>query len=232
MTMTMPKIETEPIDALLAEACAELDQHPLLTAAREGELPREILDELAYHQYSDSILWIPMLAQMKTKATRSPRLRRAIEDNIAHEAGMSNGISHVTLAVDLMRSLGVRTLEAFPRETFIASATLWLSDAFRDFGEPEVAGFLMTAETLVPRMFAAVLPAFARIDCELRYFEEHVSVDGDEHAVWMREAVAEVISIYGATSVPRVLSGMRDAREETREVPDALWRRACARASL
>lgn len=230
MKMTA-KIETEPIDTLLAEACAELEQHPLLTAAREGELPREILHELAFHQYSDSILWIPMLAQMKTKTTRSARLRKAIEDNIAHEAGLG-GTSHVTLAVDLMRSLGIRSLVAFPAETFATSATLWLSDAFHDFGEPEVAGFLMTAETLVPRMFAAILPAYRRLDCEIRYFEEHVSVDGDEHAVWMREAALEVISIYGEDSVPRVLEGMRDACEETREVPDALWRRACACASL
>ena len=225
------KTYTEPIDTTLAEACAELDQHPLLTAAREGELPREILDELAFHQYSDSILWIPMLAQMKAKATRSPRLRKAIEDNIAHEAGL-DGTSHVTLAVAMMRSLGLRTLDEFPTGTFGASASLWLGDAFEDFGEPEVAGFLLAAETLVPRMFAAVLPAYARIDCDTRYFVEHVAVDSDAHAAWMREAVQEVVSLYGEESVARVLSGMNDAREETREIPDALWRRACAHASL
>ena len=101
---------TEPIFATLATQRAQLATHPLLAAP---DLPTTILHEFAFHQYSDSILWIPMLAQMKAKAIRSRRLRRAIEDNIAHEAGLG-GISHVTLAVELMRSLGIRTLDAFP----------------------------------------------------------------------------------------------------------------------
>ena len=34
-----------------------------------------------------------MLAQMKSKATRSRRLRTAIEDNIAHEAGLGGDLA-------------------------------------------------------------------------------------------------------------------------------------------
>src|SRR5207237_8253263 len=113
--------------------------------------------ECAYRQYSASTLWIPRLAQMLTKAERSPRLRRAIADNIADEAGLS-AISHVELARRLMRSLGARDLDRLPHATLVATASMWLSDEFAAMTEPEVAGFLLAAETLVPALFAAVLP--------------------------------------------------------------------------
>ena len=80
------KTETEPIFTTLDRYRAELQEHPLLEAARAGKIERTTLLEPAYDQYSDSITWIPMLAQMKARALRSRRLRQAIEDNIAHEA--------------------------------------------------------------------------------------------------------------------------------------------------
>ena len=219
--------DIQPIFDLLRNYRSELARHPLMEAARQGELSTEILLELAFYQYSDSILWIPMLAQMKEMAVRSKRLRAAIEDNIAHEAGLG-GVSHVTLAVWMMRSLGVRELDAFPTSTFTKSATLWLSDAFARQPEPEVAGWLLVAESLVPQMFAEVAPCYARIDgCDTRYFTQHVAVDNDEHARWMTEAVADVMQIYGPQAREVVIAGMTDAWEETREVPDHLWRRAC-----
>lgn len=212
---------TEPIFARLAEYSALLAEHPLLTAARRGELTQSTLEQLAFHQYSDSILWIPMLAQMKSGATRSSRLRKAIEDNIAHEAGIGS-TSHVALAVAMMRSLGLTSLATFPTSTFAASATLWLSDEFAHMSEPQLVGWLLTAETLVPQMFAAVVAAYDAIPgADTRYFHEHVHVDSDEHAQWMAEAVDDVVGLYGASAVAEILDGMRDAWEETRSVPDA-----------
>lgn len=218
---------TEPIFARLTAFGAELAQHPLLTAAKDGEVRRSILHEFAFYQFSDSILWIPMLAQMKSKATRSLRLRRAIEDNIAHEAGLA-GTSHVTLAVSLMRSLGIASVDEFPAGTFSRSASLWLSDEFESFAEPEIAGWLLTAETLVPLMFSSFQPAFERLGCDGRYFTEHVAVDTDEHATWMAEAIVDVIDVYGPSCIPEIHAGMTDAWSETREVPDELWSRQCA----
>jgi hypothetical protein len=225
--------DTEPIFALLADYRDQLTTHPFLVAARSRQLSQEILLELAFHQSisffsADSILWIPMLAQMKAVATRSRRLRIAIEDNIAHEAGLGS-TSHVTLAAAMMRSLGVRKLEPFPTSTFAKSAELWLSDAFATQREPELVGWLLTAETLVPHLFAAVVPCYAELaGCETRYFSEHVAVDGDEHARWMADSVCDVVAIYGPSCVPDVLHGMADAWEETREVPDDLWSKQCA----
>jgi Iron-containing redox enzyme len=218
---------TEPIFTTLDRYRTELLAHPLLEAARHGQIERPILLQFAFCQYSDSITWIPMLAQMKSKAARSRRLRRAIEDNIAHEAGLG-GTSHVTLAAQLMRSLGIRTLDAFPTATFGATASLWLSDAFVDMTEPGLAGWLLTAETLVPEMFAVMQPCFEASGADTTYFTQHVAVDTDEHAAWMAEAVEEVVEIYGHDCVPGVLAGMADAWEETLEDPDTLWRLRCA----
>lgn len=218
---------TEPIFATLDRYRHELLAHPLLEAARAGQIERPILLQFAYCQYSDSITWIPMLAQMKTRAVKSTRLRRAIEDNIAHEAGLG-GISHVTLAAQLMRSLGVKDLDAFPTAGLGATASLWLSDAFVDMSEPELVGWLLTAETLVPEMFAVVLPCFAAASAETEYFTQHVSVDTDEHSAWMAEAIDDVIAIYGPDCVTAILAGMADAWAETQEDPDTLWRLRCA----
>jgi hypothetical protein len=211
---------TEPIYSTLDRYRAELVEHPLLVAAKAGQIERPTLIRFAYYQYADSITWIPMLAQMKDKALRSRRLRTAIADNIAHEAGLG-GTSHVTLAARLMRSLGVRALAELPTDGLASTAGLWLTDAFAEMTEPMLAGWLLTAETLVPIMFAIVAPLFAGADTT--YFTEHVAVDSDEHARWMAEAVDEVVELYGAACVPEMLVGMADAWAETREDPDALW---------
>ncbi len=211
---------TEPIFQTLDRYRAELVEHPLLVAAKAGQIERTTLLRFAYYQYSDSVTWIPMLAQMKDKALRSRRLRTAIEDNIAHEAGLGS-TSHVTLAARLMRSLGVRSLAELPTEGLANTAGLWLTDAFAAMTEPMLAGWLLAAETLVPIMFAIFAPLFG--DADATYFTEHVHVDSDEHSRWMAEAVDEVVALYGDACVPDVLAGMADAWAETREDPDALW---------
>jgi hypothetical protein len=218
------RVDTEPIFSLLEHYRTELLQHPLLEAARRGELPRDILLAFAYHQYSDSITWIPMLAQMRSKAVRSRRLRDAITDNIGHEAGLAR-TSHVTLAASLMKSLGITRIDGFATHTFVDMANEWLSGEFAAFGEPEVAGWLLVAESLVPLMFAAVAPAYARLGCDITYFTEHIAVDADEHATWMAESVREVATLYGGNAIERIIEGMTDAWTEALVAPDELWRR-------
>lgn len=222
--MTMHKQHTEPIFTTLSGYRAALSEHPLLRAARAGELERRLLHEFALHQVVDSFLWIPMLAQMKTKALKSRRLRRAIEENIAHEAGLHTE-SHVTLAVALARSLGASEEVRLPGDSLTDAAEYWLSDAFARSSEPAIAGWLLVAESLVPILFAAVAPAFDALGCDTRYLYEHVHVDADEHATWMAEAVAEVLDIYGVGCIPEIEEGMAEAWAETTSVPDALWAR-------
>jgi hypothetical protein len=224
---THMKEYTEPIFTTLDRYRAELTEHPLLRAARAGQIERTILEAFAYYQYADSITWIPMLAQMKSLAIRSRRLQAAIEDNIAHESGIG-GTSHTLLAARLMRSLDIRSLTELPTEGLATTASLWLSDAFATMPEPALAGWLLTAETLVPQMFADVAPCFDAIGADTTYFHHHVSVDTDEHSAWMAEAVDDVISIYGPACIPTILEGMDDAWQETCEDPDTLWRLRCA----
>ena len=154
-------------------------------------------------------------------------LREAIEDNIAHEAGLG-GISHVTLAVQLMRSLGVRTLDGPPTDGLAHTAALWLSDELADMTEPALAGWLLTAETLVPELFAVMQPCFAGL-ADTTCFREDVAVDSDEHAAWMADAVDDVVELYGPTCVADVLAGMADAWRETLEDPDLVWERCASR---
>lgn len=225
--LTNYKQETEPIFSTLERYRTELLEHPLLVAAKSGQLERTTLIELAYYQYADSITWIPMLAQMKGRALKSRRLRKAIEDNIAHEAGIGS-TSHVTLAASLMRSLGVRSLDGLPTDGITRTASLWLSDAFAEMSEPALAGWLLVAETLVPAMFAVIASHYDGI-ADTTYFHEHIQVDGDEHAAWMSESVAEVVSIYGPACIPEILAGMADARDEAHDDPDAIWAKAVVR---
>lgn len=212
---------TEPIINKLTTYCSEFKAHSFFKAAAENKIPQSILNKFAFYQYSDSILWIPMLALMKEKVIKSSRLRKAIEENIKHEAGVG-GISHVTLAKNLMRSMKLTKLQDFPISTFAKSAQLWLSKDFDEFAEPEIGGWLLTAETLVPLMFRLMLPAFQNKGYDNTYFSEHISVDGDEHSQWMLESVDEIIGLYGQSSVPQVLAGMEDAWLETLEVPNQL----------
>lgn len=226
--LTTPRALAAPVFAQLDRYCAQFAEHPFFLAAHDDRIPRPLLHEFAFYQYSDSVLWIPMLALMKSKATRSERLRRAIEENIRCEAGLG-GVSHVQFAVNLMRSLGIESVDDFAPDTFTTSASLWLSRDFADFSEPEMAGWLLAAEMLVPIMFARMKVAFDRIPgCDTAYLAEHVAVDSDEHATWMAESVEEVVSLYGAASVPEVLAGLEDAWVETVEIPDLLHEKLCA----
>src|SRR5262245_59926056 len=182
---------TERIFKLLRRYCAEFAEHPLLRDADENTIPLWLLREFAFHQYSDSILWIPMLALMKSKAVRSSRLRRAIEENICCEAGLGT-TAHVQLAGNLLRSLDIISVESFPTASYAESANWWLSSDFAELNEPAIAGWLLVAETLVPIMFARMKGCFDRIDgCDTAYLAEHVTVDTDEHSAWMAEAVEE-----------------------------------------
>jgi hypothetical protein len=232
MTRFDTKNETEPIFAQLRARCDSLASHPLFAAAAAGEVPIDVLHEFAFHQYLDSILWVPMLALMKAKATRSRRLAEAIADNIACETGLS-GAAHVALATSLLRSLGLASVEGVGAGFLAESASEWLSDEFTRRTEPGVAGWLLGAEALVPVMFAAMEPCFARIAaCDTRYFVEHVAVDHDEHAVWMTEAVVDVLRVYGPGAQVEIAHGLDAAYAEATEVPDALYARLRDRAGV
>lgn len=219
----MKSVFTGPIFQKLDLYRKEFLEHPLFMAAR-SDIPTALLKEFAFYQYADSILWVPMLSLMKGKVIRSTRLRRAIEENIACETGLAN-TSHIELAKNLMRSLHVCNADALPVDFLSDSMGHWLSDEFSSVTEPEIAGWLLLAETLVPLMFAKMKDSFARMGCDTFYFTEHIDVDSEEHSTWMAEAVEDVVQLYGAGSVVPIFKGMREAWLETIEVPDLIYQK-------
>lgn len=193
-----------------------LSDHPLLVLARGGEVPREILLEFARVQYADSILWIPMLSLMKERA-QNPRLVRAIRENIADEAGQT-GVSHVELARRFIRSLGIADVAA---GTMTPDVVEMVSHWSR-LPEPAIAGWLLAAECLVPILFEAMRVGYGVFpDANLRYLDEHITVDADVHSSWMREAILELLEDPGSGSM--VMIGVDFGAREVFDVPDGLY---------
>lgn len=106
-----------------------------------------------------------------------------------------------------------------------------MSEEFESFGEPEVAGWLLGAESLVPILFAQMVPSFDALGFDTRYFHEDIDVDSDEHATWMAESVEEVVDLYGPVALVRVAIGLNEAWAETRAIPDLLWARHVMKAA-
>jgi pyrroloquinoline quinone (PQQ) biosynthesis protein C len=218
----MTKIQNLSIFAQLSLYQEEFDAHPFFEAAKKNNIPDFLLREFALYQCVDSILWVPMLSLMKSKVIKSSRFRQAIEDNICCETGIGN-VSHITLAKDFNRSVGVELLRSEPLSFLVKSVDFWLSDEFDSFTEPMVVGWLLVAETLVPQMFAKMMSSFEAVGADSLYLREHVVVDVDEHSQWMSESVNDVLALYGPECIAEILAGMREAWEETVEIPNVLF---------
>ena len=200
-------------------------KHSFFKEAIDKQIPSSVLMEFALYQYSDGVLWVPMLSLMKSKIEKSTRLRKAIEDNICCETGIG-GVSHVELVRKMINSLNLDCLGESSSYFVLKNLNFWLSQEFEEFTEPMVVGWLLVAETLVPIMFEKMQACFAPLGCDTLYFSEHVSVDGDEHSRWMSEAAHDVVAAYGAEqSVGAILHGMREAWLETISVPDLLYQK-------
>jgi len=201
----------------------ELESHPIARLCAMGTVPESILRDWARIQYVDSTLWIPMLALAKGQ-TKSPRLLQALKANIRCEAG-DDGIPHVTLCREFVESLGEPTYYGnYQDYAPLAAHSVGVMNALASMSEEEMAGWLMATETLVPTFFAIFRPGFARIPgADLRYLDEHIAVDSDEHAEWMNESVHELLK--NETSYERLLAGIRLGGRVMLSIPDALYAR-------
>lgn len=208
--------------------------HPIRALARSGELSRALTLEFAALQYVDSVLWVPMLALMKDRV-RSPMLRQALRDNLLCEAG-ANDTSHITLCRQFIESIGVAPFYGdFHRQSELASHPVVIMNAAAGLSEGEIAGWILVAEALVPTLFESFRPALARIPgADLRYIDEHITVDAEEHSRWMKEGVAR-LSDEGADP-DRILYGIHLGGRTALSVPDTLYakhvRTRCALASV
>ena len=217
------KMRLESLEAQVRAYAQQIERHPIARICERGELPLSIAKECARIQYVDSVLWIPMLALIKGKVS-SPRLIRAVRENILCEAGY-DGIPHVTLCKTFVESLGEPSQYGDCTDYAPLSAhPIAVMNGMIAFTEEEIAGWLMASESLVPTFFRIFRAAYEKIPgVDLRYLNEHITVDSDEHALWMREAVLELL--HDEESYRKVLAGIDVGARLVLSIPDVMYSR-------
>jgi pyrroloquinoline quinone (PQQ) biosynthesis protein C len=217
-----PRAGLEIIRARVAAFTRDMREHPIGRLIQGSRLPEPIAREFAAIQYVDSVLWVPMLALMKDRA-KSPRLRKALTDNLLCEAGATH-TSHITLCREFVESVGViPSFGDYHEHSELTGHAVAVMNAVSALSEEELAGWILSAETLVPHMFAMFAPAYGP-EIDHTYFREHMHIDLDEHSAWMEEAAAELLQRPGA--LEGLLSGIDLGARVALSVPDALYAKA------
>jgi len=205
------------LDNELGEAREAICGHP----AGGQRLSRSLLCEFALTQWGDSVVWVPMLATMRDRVN-NPRLRQALDANLRCEAGVDALRSHVTLCRQFVMSLGLQP-GLIPSRTRLGGYASAMTDITPLLTEPQIAGWILASESLVPALFTSVIDQFRQAGADIAYLVEHISVDDEEHAQWMREASIELISTGGGPAFGQILFGARLAARATISVLDTLY---------
>ena len=224
LTETVTDLSREAIVDLLERYLEQMKSHPLGEVLRASDVPRSLLVEFAGIQYVDSVLWVPMLAIMKDRA-QNERLVSALRDNLLCEAGAS-AQSHIVLCQEFIRSVGVSPIFGdFQAYSAAASHAVTLMNGVSGMDEGQIAGFNLVSEAIVPHLFRLVLGAFSRLpESKVRYLTDHITVDADDHAKDMMEAVESLLAADETGEVAgRILEGMHLSGRTALSVPDALY---------
>jgi pyrroloquinoline quinone (PQQ) biosynthesis protein C len=201
-----------------------LEKHPIAKLAAHGWLSRSLLQEFAKIQFVDSTLWIPMLSLIKGRIIE-PRLLKAVTDNILCESGY-HGIPHTTLCANFAKSVGVSPFYGDCHGySPLSMHPVEIMNAVTGMSEPEICGWLLAAETLVPTLFQIFRPAFAKLPgVDLTYLDEHISVDSDDHARWMLEGATKLLE--KSDCLDEILAGVNIGGRVTLSMPDVLYSKA------
>ncbi len=205
------KPEMKKVLDTLKSADENLRNHLIALLIDSGTLPKEALIAILKCFYADGLWWVSALGYMKNEA-RNARFKQALEDNYNCETGISGNIPHlelmekfaasIMLPIDMSDSVYKNALTRAQKENkMLKKAT-----------EPTRSGFMLATETLFPTILQVVRPA---IIChfpmaDMRYIDEHIKVDGDEHSQWMRESVEQIVS-ENSVLFEEVLYGMNEA---------------------
>jgi pyrroloquinoline quinone (PQQ) biosynthesis protein C len=195
----------------IAEAEHSLKNH-LITLLIEGKtLPKEALNAILKTFYADGLWWVSALGHMEKEA-RNPRFKQALLDNYNCETGISGNIPHlqlmenfaasIMLSIDMNDSVYTAALKRAQTENkMIKKAT-----------EPTRAGFMLATETLFPTLLQVVRPAIVQHFpmADMKYIDEHIEVDGDEHSKWMRESVEQIL-VQNPEYFDEVMRGVTEA---------------------
>lgn len=182
------------IDSRIALYCDQLSNHPARALLTAGTVPLKVLYECAVTQFKSSVLWVPLLSLLKDRA-HNARLKQALLDNLLCESG-ARGVSHVELCANFVDSVRrqYEKLHGPPDQTSLLDVNLSELLLVAALSEPSLTGWLLAAEALTPATDQILLEGFQRLDnIDCQFLKEHISVDSEEHAVWMREAACELL---------------------------------------
>ena len=169
----------------------KLANHPIRPFCEKGLLSRSLVEDFARIQYVDSTLWVAMLSLARGRVS-NPKLSEAIRKNIFVRWELRRPACYPRAGVcqKPRNSSGVRRLPGLcsSHRTFRKSHECFRSG--RETGSFRVGS---GRQTLVPTLFSMFRPAFQHhAGADLRYLDEHITIDADEHAQWMLEAAVEV----------------------------------------
>lgn len=217
----MIESDLNEIKTLLDQYIGQMQTHPLHEIFQNPNTPRKLLNEFAGIQYVDSVLWVPMLAIMKDRA-KNEKLHKALLDNLLCEAG-ANHQSHIVLCQEFIKSINVSPFFGnFHEYSSLSSHPVQMMNAVSGMSEEQIAGFNLVSEAIVPSLFKMVLPAFKRIPgCDTKYFTDHITVDADDHAKDMMDAVTDMIEKGASTGA--ILEGMHLSARTALSIPDSLY---------
>ncbi|MDO8626303.1 MAG: iron-containing redox enzyme family protein [Candidatus Magasanikbacteria bacterium] len=190
------------------------------------KLPRAALEAFAVAQYRDSDVWLGWFIKMMDMV-QNPALKAALAHNFMDEAGavegvVGQGVSHMTLCLRFIRSLGLEPGNAVANGLQVSAHAEALIQLIPGMSEAEVAGWVLGTEELVPALFSLFLPKFEALGgVDTEYLTTHIQVDVGDHAIEMRKGCASVLE-ENPDCIDEMLSGINLAGRFTCAVPDMI----------
>lgn len=186
------------------------------------KLSREALVKFALAQYRDSRVWAGWFVTMRDLVT-DPVLKAALQHSLEGEVGDVDHVSHMTLCIDFIRSLGLEPSSALadsnPRIGGFAEGMINL---IPNMNQAQICGWVMGTEDLVPSLFELFLGHYEKLGgVNTRYLTEHIQVDAEDHAVEMRRGCDSILS-SDQQCIGDIQFGIDLAGRFTLSVPDEL----------
>lgn len=214
------KVCTKNLESILAHYLIQMSNHPIKRLITQGLATEKTGEEFMKLQYIDSTLWVPMLAIMKDRV-KNPTLKKALTDNLLCEAGARH-TSHVTLCAEFLISRGIDPYfgDLYHYSPLAKHPTEIMNSVIR-MSEGEIAGWIMIAEMIVPDFFKLMRPLLVKMNVNMKYIDEHITVDADEHSAWMFKAAIDLIK--QGTPEEEILTGIHLGGRVALSIPDALY---------
>ena len=211
------------VNELLQSLQGQVERHPV----GQLKLPREALEDFAIAQHRDSDVWLGWFIKMMDMA-KNPVLKTALAHNFLDEAGaiegkVGGGVSHMTLCLRFLRSLGLQPGDTVAKGRFpVSDHAEALIQLIPAMSEAEVAGWVLGTEELVPALFGLFLPHFQTLGgVDTEYLTAHIQVDVGDHAIEMKKGCAALLEA-DPTCLDEILVGIHLAGRFTFAVPDMI----------